>query len=148
MKLIVLMVCFFILSAPVSSAALCVKATVANVRSGPGTRYEKIWQVDRFMPLEKIGLSLAGNWYAVRDVDGDVYWIHKSLLTGAYRCAVVKSEVVNVRTGPGTNYRKKFSEPAGMYDSFRVLEKRGVWIKVRDVFNNTGWIHRDYLWVR
>jgi SH3-like domain-containing protein len=134
------------LSAPVCSHALCVKASTANVRSGPGTGYEKIWQVYRFMPLKKVGISISGDWYAVRDVDGDVSWIHKTLVTDEYHCATVKSRTVNVRTGPGRNYSRKFSELAKKYDSFRILGTKGAWVKVKDEWNNVGWIHGRYLW--
>ena len=58
------------------------------------------------MPFSKVGVSLSGEWYAVKDVDGDVNWMHKDLLTGKYKCAVVKTEEVNIRTGPGTRYSK------------------------------------------
>jgi SH3-like domain-containing protein len=58
------------------------------------------------MPFYKIGVSNDGTWYAVKDVDGDVNWIYKNLVTNRFHCAVVKSDWVNVRTGPGTNYRK------------------------------------------
>jgi SH3-like domain-containing protein len=135
------------LSAPFCSHALCVKASTANLRSGPGTGYEKIWQVYRFMPLKKVGVSISGDWYAVRDVDGDVNWIHKTLVTGEYHCAIVKSKTVNMRTGPGTNYPRKFSEPASQYNSFRILQTKGAWIKAKDEWNNTGWIHNNYLWI-
>lgn len=148
MRSITAVFCLSLLFVPLYAHGLCVKASVANVRSGPGQHYEKIWQVDRFMPLEKVGVSLSGDWYAVRDVDGDVLWIHESLVTVEYRCAVVKSKVVNVRTGPGTRYRKRFSEPANKYDSFRVIRESGGWVEVRDAHNKPGWIHRDYLWIQ
>jgi SH3-like domain-containing protein len=136
-----------LLISPVASQALCVKGSLVNVRRGPGTEYKSVWQVYRYMPFKKVGVSLSGDWYAVRDVDGDVNWIHKSVVTGAYRCAVVKSEVVNVRTGPGTRYRKKYSDPMRQYDSFRVLRIKGAWVKVKDDMNNSGWISRRYLWI-
>ena len=148
MKLLLCLVCSVLfLSAPLCSHALCVKASTANLRSGPGTGYEKIWQVYRFMPLKKVGVSISGDWYAVRDVDGDINWIHKTLVTGEYHCATVKSKTVNVRTGPGTNYPRKFSEPASQYSSFRILQTKGAWIKGKDEGNNTGWIHNNYLWI-
>jgi SH3-like domain-containing protein len=137
----------FLLISPVFSHALCVKGSLVNVRSGPGTGYKSVWQVFRYMPLKKVGVSLSGDWYAVRDVDGDVSWIHKTLVTGAYRCAIVKSEIVNVRTGPGTHYPKKYSEPMKQYDSFRVLKTKGAWVRVKDDMNNSGWIHKRYLWI-
>ncbi|MFZ5906381.1 MAG: hypothetical protein ACOYVJ_03085 [Nitrospirota bacterium] len=131
---------------PLSSSALCVQAGKANLRSGPGTGFEKVWQVYKYMPLKQVGTSLSGDWYAVMDVDGDVSWIFKPLVTSQYPCAVVKTAVVNIRSGPGTKYRKKFSEPAKRYDSFLILESKGAWHKVKDAWGNVGWIHKDYLW--
>ena len=147
MKLTVFAVCFYMLFAPLSSHAVCVKASVANIRSGPGKGYEIKWQVYRFMPFEKVGTSLSGAWYAIRDVDGDTGWIHRKLVTSKYRCAVVKTKVVNIRKGPGTKYPKKFSEPAERYDSFRIMRRQGSWVKVQNEWSNGGWIHRDYLYV-
>lgn len=130
------------------SNALCVKAQKANLRDGPGTNYEIVWEVYKYMPFLKVGVSLLGNWYAVRDVDGDVNWIHKGLVTNRYHCAVVKTEEVNVRTGPGTKYSKSYSSPAKKYYSFKVLKRKGIWVKVRDEWGDTGWIHRNYLWIQ
>lgn len=130
------------------SSALCVKATKANIRSGPGTDYEAIWQVYRFMPFEKVGTSLSGDWYAVRDMDGDIGWIHKTLVTNKYRCGVVKSRIVNIRKGPGTRFSKVYPEPAQRYDSYRIIQKQGRWMKVKDEWNTIGWIRDDYLWIR
>jgi len=147
MLIITYIVVSFLLIAPIYSHALCVKVSTANLRSGPGKQYEKMWQVHKYMPLKKVGVSPSGYWYAVRDVDGDVNWIHKSLVTNQYQCAVVKSEIVNVRTGPGTTYDKKYIEPALRYDSFRVLKTKGSWVKVKDEWNDIGWIHNNFLWI-
>lgn len=130
------------------SDALCVSAIKANLRAGPGTAYEIVWEVYKYMPFSKVGVSLSGEWYAVRDVDGDVNWIHKRLVTSRYHCAVVKTEAVNVRKGPGANYSKVFSNPAKKYYSFRVLKRKGMWVKVRDEQGNIGWIHRNHLWIQ
>jgi SH3-like domain-containing protein len=131
-----------------SANALCVKTDKANLRTGPGKNFEKIWEVYRYMPFVKVGSSLSGEWYAVKDIDGDVNWIHKRLLTDKYRCAVVKKEEVNVRTGPGTNYSKGFLSPARKYYSFRVLKIKGPWVKVRDDRGGVGWIYRNFLWIQ
>jgi SH3-like domain-containing protein len=138
---------FMLIAAPMSSHALCVKGTVVNVRNGPGTEYKSVWQVFRYMPMKKVGVSVSGDWYAVRDVDGDVSWVHKTLVTGEYHCAIVKSEIANVRTGPGTHYPEKYSEPMQKYDSFRILKTKGAWVKVKDDMNNIGWVHKRYLWI-
>jgi len=128
--------------------AVCVSVSKANVRSGPGTWYEKLWDVYKYTPLQKVGVSVSGDWYAARDVDGDVVWIKKGLVTNGYGCAVVKTDKVNVRTGPGTSRPMSPMSPAVHYDSFRVMEKRGGWIKVKDGKGNTGWIEKSYLWTQ
>jgi len=130
------------------AGAICVSVSKANLRSGPGTTYEKVWEVYKYMPFKKVGTSLSGDWYAVQDVDGDVSWIYKKLVTEKYQCAVVKSNEVNIRKGPGTNYANTSSGPAKQYYSFQVLKKQGPWVKVKDEWGATGWIHTDFLWIK
>jgi SH3-like domain-containing protein len=100
------------------------------------------------MPFEKVGASSSGKWYAVKDVDGDVNWISKGLTTNSFRCAVVKESQVNIRVGPGTRYRKTGSSPAQQYASFKVLKRRGSWVKVKDEWGKVGWISKRFLWIR
>ena len=138
----------FIASSYSDAGALCVNVQNANIRVGPGTNYDKIWEVYKYMPFKKVGVSTSGDWYAVQDVDGDVNWIHKKLVTSQYKCAVVTSEEVNIRTGPGTKYQKNSSGPAKKYYSFKILKKQGSWVKVKDDLGVTGWIHTDYIWIQ
>ena len=147
MKKIKMVLCIVFLTVTAAHAnALCVSAQKANLRSGPGINYEIVWEVYKYMPFSKVGVSLSGDWYAVKDVDGDINWIHRELLTDKYKCAVVKTDKVNIRTGPGTNYSKV--GVAEKYSSFRVIDNKGVWIKIKDERNSTGWIHRNYLWIK
>ena len=127
--------------------AVCISVPKANIRMGPGTNYEKAWQVYRYMPFKKVGASIDGLWYAIEDVDGDVNWVSKSLVTNSYDCAVVKKEQVNIRTGPGTRYQKSSMSPALRYDAFKVLKRQASWVRVQDASGSIGWIHRDYLWI-
>ena len=144
--LLVLIFTHFLISSTVH--ALCVKVPVANLRSGPGTKFDRIWQAFKYTPLEKI--TRKGQWYKVRDVDGDIQWIHKKLVTGRYRCAVVKVKKANIRSGPGKSFRTRPSpmSPAMQYESFKVLKTKGNWVKVIDEFGDVGWIHRRLLWIR
>ncbi len=136
-----------LVSLPVSTAmALCVDADTANLRSGPGTKYEKTWQVFKYMPLKKI--SKKGDWYKVKDLDGDTHWIYGRLVTSKYRCAVVKARKANIRKGPGKKYRRTEISPAIKYDSFKVLKTKGKWVKVIDEFGEKGWIFRKLLWIQ
>lgn len=145
---ILLSVAFSLTQLSISAEALCVKVSHANIRSGPGTKHELIWEVYKYMPFKKVGISSSGRWYAVEDVDGDVNWISKSLTTNSFRCAVVKESKVNIRVGPGTRYRKTGSSPAQQYSSFKVLKRKRSWIKVKDEWGKVGWISKRFLWIR
>lgn len=145
---ITLITVILVLAATQQSHALCVRVAKANLRTGPGTSYDVVWEIFKYMPLVKVGVSVSGKWYAVKDVDGDVTWIHRNLLTSRYHCAVVKSETVNVRTGPGTRYRKSSISPAKKYYSFKVEKRKGNWIKIRDEWGGRGWIYRKFLFIK
>lgn len=129
-----------------NATALCVKTQVANLRAGPGTEYKKTWQVYKYMPLKK--LARKGDWYKVKDVDGDIHWVFKNLVTSKYKCAVVKKDEANIRKGPGIHYKQTELSPALRYDTFRVLRIKGKWVKVRDEFGEEGWIYRPLLWIQ
>jgi SH3-like domain-containing protein len=126
--------------------ALCVKATEANLRSGPGTNYDKTWEVYRYMPLKEVGRK--GGWYKVQDLEGDTHWIFGRLVTKKYKCAVVKANEANVRSGPGTKYKKLIFSPVFRYYTFKVEKISGSWVKVRDDYDDTGWIFRKLLWIQ
>jgi SH3-like domain-containing protein len=138
----------FFLGLSCAAEALCVNVSTANVRSGPGTQYEVVWKVYRYMPFEKVGESVPRGWYAVRDVEGDVDWLSRNLVRQDVRCAVVKKVRTNVRKGPGMRYRKTFWSPAAQYSSFKVLRSKGSWVKVRSEWGEVGWIHKNNLWIR
>lgn len=127
------------------AGALCVKASMANLRKGPGTKYKKTWHVFKYMPFKK--LTKKGKWYKVQDVDGDVHWIYSKLVTSKIDCAVVKVDKANVRSGPGKKFEKNALSPAIKYDSFKVIKRKGLWVKVIDEFGDTGWIFRKLLWI-
>lgn len=128
-------------------AALCVNAEQANLRTGPGTDYVKSWTVGQYMPFEKVGISLSGEWYALRDVDGDIQWIQKNLLDENCKSAVVKNDTVVMRTGPGQKYARARKGTVEKYHCFKIIEQQGNWIKVRDTLNAEGWIYKKYLWM-
>lgn len=139
---------FFLFCSGHLAEALCLKSTKANVRSGPGTQYDVVWEVYKYMPFKKVGVSVSGDWYAVRDVDGDVNWIHKSLVTNSFRCAVVRESGINIRSGPGTRYRKLYANPVEQYHSFRVMKTSGLWVRLKDEAGNIGWVRKDLLWIQ
>ena len=76
-------------STPKNSEALCIKNERANLRKGPGTNHEKLWEVFKYMPFKQLGVK--GAWKRIQDVDGDIYWVHGPLTTQKYKCAVIKN---------------------------------------------------------
>ncbi|MFQ5916342.1 MAG: SH3 domain-containing protein [Nitrospiraceae bacterium] len=127
--------------APLTAEIVRVKVKLANIRSGPGTRFEKIWVVPRNYPYRV--LKRQGKWLKVRDFEGFEDWIYGPL-TDHKPAAVVKVNRANVRKGPGTNYPVLFRSDMGV--PFLVLEKRGKWVKVRHADGERGWIFRKLLW--
>lgn len=126
--------------------ALCVNASDANLRSGPGTKYEKTWEVFKYMPFNKI--KKKGNWYNVKDMDGDVHWIYKNLVTDSFKCGAAIKDKINIRSGPGIQYKKVELSPAMKYDAFKIVTTKDKWVKVEDEFGSTGWIFRKLLWIQ
>ena len=126
-----------------SAKRLSIAAHRANVRSGPGTDHQILWSVGKYYPVDTIRRS--GNWYKIRDFEGDMGWIHRSLLK-KIPAVIVKRTIVNVRKGPGINFRVVFQAEKGV--SFRLLKRKGKWLKVRHEDGDVGWIHRNLVWGR
>ena len=55
----------------------------------------------------------------------------------------VKGSKVNMRSGPGLTYPIIWEYYDGF--PFKVLKKKGKWVKVRDFEKEEGWIHKSYL---
>ena len=49
-----------------------------NVRSGPGTEYARVFEVERGTPFKVVGRK--GNWLQVKHMAGHQGWIYKSLV--------------------------------------------------------------------
>jgi len=116
-----------------------VTGELVNLRSGPGTSYEKTGQAVKGDILTVVGSE--GEWYQVRDKAGNVAYIAAFLVAGGTAPASapatqvstgkkiqVQDGPINVRSGPGTSYDK-----AGMIEDqavFSVLEESGDWYRI------------------
>lgn len=140
------LLCMAALLASTNAAALCVRASEANLRQGPGTQYAKSWEVFKYMPFKASGKK--GAWYRVKDVDGDTHWIHQNLVSRSTRCAVVTAETARVRSGPGTRHAQTAISPVSKYYAFKVLSTQGKWARVEDELKNRGWVATSLLWIQ
>jgi len=141
-KILLFSLLVFVLSVGTASAErLTVAVDKANVRSGPGKNYEVLWSVGKYFPVDMVKTS--GDWRQIRDYEGDVGWIHHSLLK-EIPAVIVKGSVVNIREGPGTDAKVLFQAESGV--SFMVEEKKDKWLRIRHADGDTGWIHESLVW--
>ena len=128
-----------------SSAALAERlsaaSSIANIRSGPGTKYDILWKIGKYHPV--LVLKKSGKWYHFRDFEGDKGWIHKSLVRNT-PSVITNKENCNVRSGPGTKFKILFATEKGI--PFKILKRKGNWIHVQHADGDKGWIHKSLVW--
>ena len=120
---------------------LAVSSNTANIRSGPGTNYDILWKIEKYHPLFILKKNNA--WYHFRDFEDDEGWIHESLVNKT-PTVITKSEICNVRSGPGTKNKILFTVDMGI--PFKILKKRGKWIHIQHADGDKGWIHKSLVW--
>ena len=125
----------------VPAQRMAVVADVANIRSGPGIRYDILWKVGKYHPL--MVLKKSGVWCYFRDFEGDEGWIHRSLL-GSTAAIITIKELCNVRSGPGGSFNILFTVGKGI--PFKVIRRQGQWIHIQHADGDRGWIHASLVW--
>jgi SH3-like domain-containing protein len=120
---------------------LSVSVSVANIRSGPGTTHDVLWQVQKYYPLQV--LKKIGSWYDFKDFEGDEGWIHESLVNTVPTVITIK-ENCNVRSGPGTQYDVVFRVGRGI--PFRVTGQKDKWLRIKHADGDSGWIYKTLVW--
>lgn len=118
-----------------------VKNDQVNIRSGPGTNHEILWEVFKGFPL-KI-LKRENNWAHIIDFEDDKGWIFAPLLS-TQNTVIVRVKIANMRVGPSTNYEIMATVKYGVV--FKPVESKGDWLKVAHEDGASGWISRELLW--
>lgn len=139
--LAMIVVIFCLPASAFASERLSIASKIANIRSGPGSNYEVLWQVEEYYPIIIIGKK--GNWYHFKDFEGDTGWVHKSLVRKVKSVISVKNKC-NVRSGPNSKYSVVFTVEKGV--PFKVLGRKGNWLKVEYMDGDTGWIYKSLVW--
>lgn len=129
-----------------SALALCVQEPHAKLRKGPGTKWEITGEVIQYTALEK--LSKQNGWYRVKDCDGEIHWIREDIVTNKFSCATVKDTIANLRKGPGKEFDMYKVSPVDKYLSFRVVSKKGDWLKVEDIEGDEAWVLKSLVFVQ
>lgn len=115
-----------------------------NVRSGPSTSYSRVGSLSRGATVSVVGQQ--GSWRKISYGNG-TGWVHGAYLTtGNVANNTTTKEVgassLNVRSGPGTRYRKIGALTAGT--RVNVSDTSGSWSQVA-YGGGTGWVHSSYL---
>ncbi len=143
--LVLNIVVFSVLSAMTTGVALAERMAVAvskaNIRVGPGEKYDIIWKVEKYYPLDIS--KVAGKWCRFRDFEGDEGWVFKKLLDKTDTVITFKKKC-NVRSGPGTKFKIAFTVAKGI--PFKVLKRKGDWIQIKHVDGDQGWIYKSLVW--
>jgi SH3-like domain-containing protein len=137
-----LLIFLFLISAGNAMAErLAVIAPMANIRSGPGTQYDVLWQVEKYYPI--LVIEKSDPWYQFKDFEGDTGWVHKSLV-GNVEAVITKKDLCNIRSGPGTGEKILFTVEKGI--PFKVLEHKENWLHIEHADGDQGWIHDSLVW--
>lgn len=124
----------------ISADFVHVNSDGVNLRSGPDTTYEKLYELPLGYPLKV--LSKKGNWIKVSDFEDDRGWVYASLVSeNSY--VIVKVKEANVRSGAGTNYNKVGSVVQEVI--LKKVDTAGDWIKVEHP-QLTGWLSKKLVW--
>lgn len=129
------------LSSVARAELLSVKVPVANFRAGPSTSEPVEFTATRYYPVKVV--EREGGWCKIKDFEGDLAWVADRLLAKV-RTIVIKVPRGNVREAPTTSAEVAFRTERG--EVFKVLDRKGRWLRVVNVEGAKGWLREDLAW--
>ncbi len=139
--LILLTVLIVFNAAAAMAERLTVTASIANIRSGPGSKYDILWKVEKYYPIFVI--EKKGDWYHFKDFEDDKGWVYKNLVR-KLDAVITKKDNCNIRSGPGTKNKIRFTVEKGI--PFKVIKRKGRWLNIEHADKDRGWIHDSLVW--
>jgi SH3-like domain-containing protein len=116
------------------------------IRSGPDENYDVKWEYGNGFPLKIV--SKKGQWIKVQDFENDSGWVKSSALNSEPTMIVKvnkgKNKKINIRNGPGTNYKIIAQAYYGVV--FKKKGRKNGWINVRHESGVEGWVENIFLW--
>lgn len=117
------------------------KSDSANVRFGPGSKYDIKWQyVKKNMPLEII--AEFEDWRKVRDVQGEEGWLHRAVLSGR-RAGIIVNQNQFIKQKPSEDSTPVAKLEIGVIGILKKCQKDWCLFSIRGY---DGWISKKYLW--
>jgi N-acetylmuramoyl-L-alanine amidase len=137
---------------------IAVKPHTAELRDStdPYT-YRVVLMVPRYYPLAVD--SEVADFFEVHDYQGRTGWIAKkdtyapetvvidtdgNKTIRKMKTVVIKSQNINIRSGPGTDQGIVFRADQGV--AFKVLGQKGEWLEVVHETGAEGWLHVGLVW--
>ncbi len=120
-----------------------VNVSILNVRSGPGLQHTRTTQVTLGAVLPV--LAEQPGWVQVALGGGKSGWVsaqYVTLKSTSAQSAKVTVSVLNVRSGPGTQYSRTTTVSQGTV--LTVISKQGEWLQVKLPSGQTGWVMAQY----
>src|SRR3989338_6348606 len=119
-----------------------IKSDEANIRTGPSVRYPIQWLYKRKNWPVQVTATFE-RWRKISDTQGEIGWIHESLLSNK-RYGLVKTEgVQEIYRLPLLSSTKVFIVENGVV--VEIKECKNDWCKIR-ADRNDGWIKSENLW--
>lgn len=144
----------FVLSNPLASAHaaggsglpvprfVSLKSSETNIRTGPGTRYPILWVYKRkHFPIEVT--EEYDLWRKIRDVEGAVGWVHKSMLDGN-RYVIISGDTPAVMKSEPKHSAANIIKAAPMVIG-RLVECELEWCNIQ-IAGRKGWITKNAIW--
>ena len=119
-----------------------VKGSTVNVRTGPGMGFPIRWVITlKGVPLRIVEES--GDWRRVEDVEGELGWVHVSLLSGKRSALVTGAKTQALHRRPTPEARIVLLAEPGAFGWLKTCEAD--WCRL--AFDGTeGWMRRAALW--
>ena len=119
------------------------RATVVNLRTGPGVRYPVDWVYEKkYLPLEVI--AEFETWRKVRDVHGTQGWIHQSMLSSR-RMFIIISKMQTLRNKDDTKSTAVAKLATNVIGELERCPGSSGWCEV-SAGGYKGWLRRVDFW--
>lgn len=120
---------------------LSVSAKEAKIRAGAGNNFDVVWRAEKYYPFLLVKKS--GDWYLIKDFEGDEGWVHKSLV-GAAETVITSRPKCIFRAEPKPDAKVLFTIGAGI--PFKVVKRSGKWLLVEHADGDKGWVQETMVW--
>jgi SH3-like domain-containing protein len=128
-------------TAAAAEQRVSVSVNEAKIRSGAGNNFDVIWKSEKYFPFKV--LKKTGEWYQIRDFQGDEGWVHQSQVANTPSVITTKDKTP-LRSEPKPEAKTLFTVGPGI--PFKVIKHSNKWILVEHADGDKGWIQESAVW--